>query len=512
MMARVVNQLIWWVFVVVGLSVFFSAPYYLSHELFRMSRPVMLAVALISSGMILWIALSRHPRPVQPILKGRRDRLIFLIVILAGVLLQAEWVALVVPVQSSDALDYSNTARRLVETGTYATDIGAGHLLHAGRPPGYPFFLAAVMEVFGAKPWVPTLGNILINILTGIVVFSMATQFAGDKAASLALLLLALWPSNTAMVGLAATEPLSVFLVVAGLWAFAMSTSRNRSRYAVLAGVVTGLSALVRSQLLILPAVWVLFVAMDRVKRWVSIKHTALAIMAMLLTIMPWAVRNYRVLRAFVPVSTNGGDVFYRANNPLATGGWISQGERRLDVDMFGGDEVQWNRTGFAWGMEWIKNHPLAFLKLALVKEHILLGKDDSGIRWSLKMGHNETGMFCRSMWGISDAWWIGVWALALIGAIRCRHFFAGNPTGGLMLSIVLFFVFTHCIFESQPRYHMPFVGILVVIAAMAVFPAQVRTHLVRHKSAENDKLQIRKVTHAIDEGKVEFSSVNFRP
>ena len=35
----------------------------------------------------------------------------------------------------------------------------------------------------------------------------------------------------------------------------------------------------------------------------------------MAVVIAPWSIRNHSVLKEFVVISTNGGDVFYRANN-----------------------------------------------------------------------------------------------------------------------------------------------------------------------------------------------------
>jgi len=49
------------------------------------------------------------------------------------------------------------------------------------------------------------------------------------------------------------------------------------------------------------------------------LKNFLIASLFMAATIAPWTYRNWRVLHAWVPISTNGGDVFYRANNPLAT-------------------------------------------------------------------------------------------------------------------------------------------------------------------------------------------------
>src|SRR6185503_8545942 len=113
--------------------------------------------------------------------------------------------------------------------------------------------------------------------------------------------------------------------------------------------------------------------------RWVAGVVTLLLAAAV---VVPWSVRNYRVLHAYVPISTNGGSVFYRANNPLADGSFSDRGER--DLDGLRGDEVNWNRTGFAWGMEWIRRDPLGFLALIPKKMALLVASDSSSTSWAV--------------------------------------------------------------------------------------------------------------------------------
>ena len=75
-----------------------------------------------------------------------------------------------------------------------------------------------------------------------------------------------------------------------------------------------------------------------------------------------------------VIVSDNGGDVFYRANNSLANGTYVYEGQTILPED-----EVQRDRMGYQLGKHWIVSHPLQFLWLAERKLTFLLGDDGVG-------------------------------------------------------------------------------------------------------------------------------------
>jgi hypothetical protein len=74
----------------------------------------------------------------------------------------------------------------------------------------------------------------------------------------------------------------------------------------------------------------------------------AVITLAMAAVIAPWSMRNYSILKEFVVISTNGGDVFYRANNPLATGGYVQRGEKDLDA------RSRRSRT-LAWATNWAR-------------------------------------------------------------------------------------------------------------------------------------------------------------
>jgi hypothetical protein len=183
----------------------------------------------------------------------------------------------------------------------------------------------------------------------------------------------------------------------------------------------------------------------------------------MLVVVLPWSARNYRALHTFVLVSTNGGDVFYRANNPRATGGWIKDGERSLR----GYDELTRNRLGYQWGKEWIREHPDRFLLLALRKQVLFLGDDAVGIYETLKRGLGiGGGLYALTKLGTNLYWW-GIWALALAAfLVHAPTSWHRRPEVVLFLLTILYFWAIDSVFESGARHHLPLVGLLAILAA----------------------------------------------
>jgi hypothetical protein len=488
-MAKMLGRLSRFLFLMSGVIVFFTVPFSVFWPDFRLPLRMRISVGLsISVAMVFYLVRCRAGQALRQLSPGgqTQDRRFFLLILLLGVSLRVGWVHVVPPVQTVDLADQWYLARNLLERGVYSHVVvslpGLGlistyrpfpvmpgeYVLRAWRPPGYPLFLAACMAIVGQQPWLPAVTNIGFYLLTTLVVRALAREVAGEQAALFASLLLALWPEYIAITGLALTEPLSILLFTAGVWAL-LRAHQHGWRYAGVAGVLTGLGALVRAQLLMLPLVWGLYSIMQRVTRWRALWHTAVAVVAMGVTIAPWTLRNYHVLGAAIPISTNGGSVFYRANNPLASGGWTPQGER--DLDAYLSNEVVWNQLGYTWGLEWIKAYPLDFCYLAVKKLKILLEEDTEGIWWALKAAHYMEGPRYEGVRALANLWWLGIWGLAVSSTIRSRVFFTTSPDGWLLLGMVLFWISIHAVFESLPRYHLPFIGVLSVISALALYP-----------------------------------------
>ena len=201
-------------------------------------------------------------------------------------------------------------------------------------------------------------------------------------------------------------------------------------------------------------------------------KNFLIASLFMAATIAPWTYRNWRVLHAWVPISTNGGDVFYRANNPLATGTWTPRGERSLPPD----DEVEANRLGYQWGKEWIvdqlRHHPRVFLRLTARKIFIFWHADEAPMA-------DATGDRKSKYWS-SRVFWIALIGLTAWSIYTRRR----NRNLWLLLLPVAFLSSVHAVYESQQRYHMPVIPFLIIVAVLGVLP-QARIAIARRTSLE---------------------------
>jgi hypothetical protein len=111
------------------------------------------------------------------------------------------------------------------------------------------------------------------------------------------------------------TEPLAVTLLAGSLLTFLWAADGRGTWAWALPGVLLGLLALVRPEYLPFGALLALG-ALIR-DRWLAgawrpgIAAAAVTLLAFLLPLLPWTVRNAIVLDRFVPVSTGGGKALY---------------------------------------------------------------------------------------------------------------------------------------------------------------------------------------------------------
>ena len=247
----------------------------------------------------------------------------------------------------------------------------------------------------------------------------------------------------------------------------APTEARGRAQaigYSGLSGAAFALTSLTQPGLLLLPSILVGYEMVRRGPIAAAAIRVGFAVLVMLVLVGSWAYRNSVVLGSSLIISTNGGSTFYRANNPLATGGYTERGERSLE----GLGELERHRRGLEYGKEWIRSHPSDFLKLAWRKQILFLGDDGEGVYETLKrgLGIGDRRYFLLKM--ISNLYWLALWCLILAGLIRGRSAFAPGVAGPTLLGLaILYFWLIDSVVESGARHHMPLIGVLSVLAVL---------------------------------------------
>jgi 4-amino-4-deoxy-L-arabinose transferase-like glycosyltransferase len=384
---------------------------------------------------------------------------ILLALLALGVLLRVSWYMEAPPESFGDYQTYFDSAQHLVKYAEYRIPEKEG-LLKVYRPPGTAFLLAAVMKMVGIHAWIPVLLNCLCFCGMGWLIWLSVRPKLPLRAAAGTVALLVMWPSDVMTAGLAQSESPSIF----GMALLVYILSRRGEglmRWAVLTGLVTGLICLVRNSSLILLPLWILVILHSDESLGRCVKAAVVIVLATMLPILPWTMRNYALVGVPVLVAANGGENLYTANNDMTDG--ASEATASARVKAFLPDEVKMDRLGYQYATEWIRSHPAGFLKLAVKKLRILMTGDEYGLWAAIFIGRNYDG---RWMWLwriLSDGWWTLVWGL-VFAALRYRVW-VRDRTATDVIGLVAIPALLFLVFQSQTRYHALMVPPLAYIS-----------------------------------------------
>jgi 4-amino-4-deoxy-L-arabinose transferase-like glycosyltransferase len=343
-------------------------------------------------------------------------------------------------------------------------------------PVGYPALLAATMLLFGPS----LLGPMLLNLVASAAILGLILWFGrrvagGELAARFAGLLYALYPAHIAYTGAVMSETSYTALAMA---AFALLVARPRdARWLLLSGLLFGAATLVRPQTLLFPGgALVALLIVSRDFRWrdaakaVLIVHLALAAI-----VLPWSLRNERVLGAFVLVSTNGGVSLLTGANDEATGDhfewadgplWHASG---IPYDQRIARQVELDHRFKGMAADWIRAHPGRWAGLGVKKMAMLWRKDSDGF-WMLEYSYPAAGGALTAAQWANQLYYLALLLLAaccFAAAVRAvfRTRDEAETRLGLLLCMPLFATLLAFAFTGQVRYHFPAMPFVIVAA-----------------------------------------------
>jgi len=259
---------------------------------------------------------------------------------------------------------YDFGARRIASGLGYSDGVGGFHPW-CHWPVGYSGVLALLYKIFGGGPHTATVANAAIGALLAVLVHRLARYQLGRAGALLAGLSCALYPGLVAYAALVMTEPLAALApVVSGLLVCRYRSTRPLLA-AALGGAALGLGTLVHPTFVAFaPAIGLMLPRpVGALRIGPTLRHIArggaIATLFALLPVIPWTVRNCRVMDRCAFVSTNGGWNLAIGALPRATGrfetlrstdgcavvtGQVQQDDcwRRLAVRQIVKDPVRW--------------------------------------------------------------------------------------------------------------------------------------------------------------------------
>jgi 4-amino-4-deoxy-L-arabinose transferase-like glycosyltransferase len=240
-----------------------------------------------------------------------RPRLLVTVLLLTALCLRLGAVAATpdLDTRGGDVADYDRHGRSLAAGHGYPDSV----IAPAGgptalRPPAYPFFLGGIYAITSNSVDAARIAQALVGTVTVALIGLLALRLWGRREALAALALAAVYPPLIAFGSSLLSEALFIPFALGALLCILEHRRDQHDRWAIAAGILIGLAALTRANglLLLIPTVLGLWTLRPRLSRRAA-AAPAIALLAAILTVAPWTIRNALVLDEFVPVSLQAG-------------------------------------------------------------------------------------------------------------------------------------------------------------------------------------------------------------
>lgn len=376
--------------------------------------------------------------------------------------------------QRSDQGAYIRMATECYERGIWYPNVSDVYSKYIWAPGLINFFILQ-LKFFGTLKMNYVI-NLLMNIAILYNVWYLAKKFFSIRTAQIATIFFCLMHSNIMIVLPAGTEIPFLFLSIS---AFSLVTSKKNIGYIILASVMLTLANWIRPLVVAFLPVMLIFMLVKKYK----IIHYASLLIPMVLLICVIGFATKQSLGYFNFQSTTSGFNLIMTANDKAYGGVSTSlaGDTTSTVYLKDESKYTFMEKDSIWktrSIEWIKEHPIKFAGLYVVKlaglhiedswsERPILGGD--GFVDKAAHGKADKIAILKRIWNMfskSIVYYI-ILLLSVIAIVKYRKELWSDK--GYIILIWLLGTLITCIFSVSPRYHYPFMFALIIWAAYGV-------------------------------------------
>jgi len=335
--------------------------------------------------------------------------------------------------------EYDTIARNLL-AGRGFTFEQLGVVYHAYIAP-LPAWLSAASYSLAGSLVVAMVVQVAVGAAVAPAAAAVAQRLFGRPvAAFIAGVLVATHPGLTLYTSgkLHALAFDALFFTLALLQSLRVASAPTFRR-SLLLGAIVGIGAMSRGTIVIflpITALWAIARAPRPERRRLVVAMVVATVVAGTV-IAPWSIRNTRLLGRFVWLLTTDSEVFWRGNNPYATGTSYAADGKRIILELLPPEEMRGlvsqpdELAQAAWfssrSHAFIRDHPGAFVRLTLKKLFYFWW-------FSPQMGLNYPATWLR----LYEAYYVVMLAAALVGL---RRIVSGDGDRQAALLVVAYLV-----------------------------------------------------------------------
>ena len=373
----------------------------------------------------------------------------------------------------------------------WAKEIAGGNWLGKEvffRAPLYIYFLGMLHTIFGDSFYLPRLVQIIIGSLSCVLIFFLAKKLFNRTIGIISSIIACFYAPFIHFDAQFELPVLEVFLDLLVFLVLLSAGTKLKKRWWLLAGIIFGLSAITRPNVLIfipLVLVWICISLRKENKNKIIVSSLAFLLGAILI-ISPVTIRNWVVGRDLVLISSQGGINFFVGNNPISDGktataapGALPYGSYKDNVWMTSiklaeeamGKKLKPSEISNFWyqqGFHFAKTYPLKYLQLLGKKFYFF---------WNSYEIESNQDLYFFSRWSSLLRLLLWDWVLripfgiigplSILGMILNAKFWKRYF---LMYAFILSYMFSVILFFVTSRFRVPVIPFLIIFASYSIY------------------------------------------
>ena len=354
---------------------------------------------------------------------------------------------ILVPLDAGDTPEYDDYALNLLG--------GFGFSANIKRPPLYPLLLTFIYFFFGHNFLAVRIVQAILDAITCVLVYLLGKKiFQNKKTAFFGASLAVVNPSLIASTSYILTETLTAFLLTSSMFILVKAWEEKRKRDWTVSGILLGLSTLTRPVTLLFPLFFGVKLFCSSKKKFAPALFISLFCLGMVLPISPWTVRNAIVFHKFIPVTTDAGYNLWVGSYLPWDGDYNWKDLSDMKNLVKGLSPIEADKKFFSEAMKNIRQNPGAYVFLCFRK---------SGRFWLQIPGGRrvlENSLSAKILIFILQYFLLFLAVLGIRSAFQEK-----NPFVFIPILMITYFTLTHIFLLAIPRYHIPVLPLVAVIA-----------------------------------------------
>lgn len=268
-----------------------------------------------------------------------------------------------------DARAYDSIAQNIINGNGFRESVDGDILFDRSiqrAGPAYEYFLAGIYTIFGHQYGAVWIMQAILHALSVWLIWLIAKKIflgGGEKIGLIAAAIFGLHPDLIEISAMLMTETFYLFLTILILYCFVEVYFSQKWRWTLMLALSLAVGILARPPIVLFVPIIVFWYIIKK-----QLKQLTLFVMLLVLSLVPWTVRNYTIYHQFIPTTLIGEYNLWVGNTLTADGGQLSGGYNPFDEYVAEHGYTTVHVAANTAFKNFIIEHPGSFIELTVIR------------------------------------------------------------------------------------------------------------------------------------------------